>query len=154
MDLSGKATEEKYADIIHQERPGADIVCGSHPRMSNAERAKIFAPFEALRGHSDRLAVETGKLLRRNRIELSEEESQILSDKLCQVEKGMEIEAVYFIPDDPGSSLGCYTRIEGKVSSVDPVFRALRIGSTTIRFDDLIDVSGENIFEPLQWDSL
>ncbi|MCD7865016.1 MAG: hypothetical protein LUG54_03190 [Clostridiales bacterium] len=55
--------------------------------MPLSERAKIFAPFAALRGHSDRLSEETGKLLKREKMEVSEEKAEILSGKLLRVKK-------------------------------------------------------------------
>lgn len=36
----------KYDDIIHLPRPES-----KHPHMSNSDRAKIFSPFAALKGH-------------------------------------------------------------------------------------------------------
>lgn len=35
-----------YEDLIYQKRPAS-----SHPRMDRKDRAKIFAPFAALRGY-------------------------------------------------------------------------------------------------------
>lgn len=45
-----------YEDIINMEYPwkGKDTV--RHPPMSRADRAKIFAPFAALRGYEDAIA--------------------------------------------------------------------------------------------------
>ena len=51
-----------------------------HPRMSIENRAKIFAPFAALRGHSDaiedtaekRLTIRQDELMEDSRIELNE----------------------------------------------------------------------------------
>jgi hypothetical protein len=43
----------KYDDIIDMEYPLKTSDTVKHPRMSNAERAKIFAPFAALRGFDD-----------------------------------------------------------------------------------------------------
>jgi hypothetical protein len=46
-------TTHKYDDIIDMEYPLKTSDTVKHPRMSNAERAKIFAPFAALRGFDD-----------------------------------------------------------------------------------------------------
>ena len=39
---------DSYADIIMKKRPHS-----RHPRMDVAERARIFAPFAALKGYED-----------------------------------------------------------------------------------------------------
>jgi hypothetical protein len=46
-------TTHKYDDIIDMEYPLKTSDTVKHPRMSNAERAKIFAPFAALRGFDE-----------------------------------------------------------------------------------------------------
>ena len=51
----GRIVSQKYADILHLERPEPSA---KHPRMSVANRAKIFSPFAALRGFDDELAEE------------------------------------------------------------------------------------------------
>ena len=45
----------KYKDIINMERPvhDGDEFEAKHPRMSRQARAKIFAPFAALKGHDE-----------------------------------------------------------------------------------------------------
>ncbi|HBZ03364.1 MAG TPA: hypothetical protein DEO83_06080 [Lachnospiraceae bacterium] len=51
-----------YADIIDKERPvhNGDDFEAKHPRMPREARAKIFAPFAALKGHNEALE-ETGR---------------------------------------------------------------------------------------------
>ena len=48
------ATEE-YKDIIDKERPvhNGDEFEARHPKMSRENRAKIFAPFAALKGYEE-----------------------------------------------------------------------------------------------------
>jgi hypothetical protein len=43
----------EYEDIIDLEYPLKTSDTIKHPRMSNAERAKIFASFAALKGYED-----------------------------------------------------------------------------------------------------
>ncbi|MCD8111112.1 MAG: hypothetical protein LUE14_13685 [Clostridiales bacterium] len=149
--------EEKYKDIINRTWPADPDIFLEHPRMPLSERAKIFAPFAALRGHSDRLSKETGKLLKSEKIELSEEEAEILSGKMLQVKKGMEVTVVYFEPDSPGGSTGYYVSLAGKVAVFDPIYRMIRIAAgeigekgeitKTVKFDDMIDISGKDIVD-------
>ncbi len=46
---------EKYKDIINKERPrhDGDEFEARHPHMSREQRAKIFAPFAALKGYEE-----------------------------------------------------------------------------------------------------
>ena len=55
------ATEE-YKDIIDKERPvhDGDEFEARHPKMSRENRAKIFAPFAALKGYEEAID-ETAK---------------------------------------------------------------------------------------------
>ncbi|MCR4609855.1 MAG: hypothetical protein K5750_09220 [Eubacterium sp.] len=50
--MDRQATRQKYRDIIDKERPVHvdDHFSSVHPKMDPYERAKIFAPFSALRG--------------------------------------------------------------------------------------------------------
>lgn len=51
----GRRTAQKYADILHEERPCSAESLRRHPRMPLLNRAKIFAPFAALRGYEEEL---------------------------------------------------------------------------------------------------
>lgn len=151
------AAEEKYKDIINKRWDDDPAFFRKHPRMSLQDRAKIFAPFAALRGHGDRLSQETGKLLKSKRIELSEEEAAVLSDKLLQITKGMEITVVYFEADSAGGDTGYYISLTGKVAEFDTVYRIIKIATgessdkgeiiQTVKFDDLLDVTGKDIVD-------
>ncbi len=46
---------EEYKDIINKSRPehNGDDFEARHPRMSQENRAKIFAPFAALKGYEE-----------------------------------------------------------------------------------------------------
>ena len=48
-------TTDKYNDIINKERPqhDGDEFEARHPKMSLENRAKIFAPFAALKGYEE-----------------------------------------------------------------------------------------------------
>lgn len=45
----------KYDDIIDMDYPLKQHDVVKHPPMSKADRAKIFSPFAALRGHGEAL---------------------------------------------------------------------------------------------------
>ena len=63
-------------------------------RNNYAERAKIFMPFDALKGFKEALK-EKEKIVV-DRIELSEEEKDKLIYKLDNLKKGMLVKLVYY----------------------------------------------------------
>ena len=65
---------DRYDDIINLPRPES-----KHPHMSNADRAKIFSPFAALKGHTE--AIQQKEVLRVSRIDLSDRNRPPLSMK-------------------------------------------------------------------------
>ena len=147
---SREEVEYKYRDIIHAERPQNPAVLRRHPRMSIGDRAKIFAPFAALRGHGDQLLNEERKPHRQTKIELTDGQADILSKKLSKVEKGQRVGVIYFHPDT--EELGYYLTLEGQVTAFDPVFKTIKIDKKTLSFDDIIDIYGEGISE-MGWDT-
>lgn len=59
--LKGKPRHERY-----------DAFCSRHPRMDVGRRAKIFAPYDALKGFHE--AVDAKNVLYRDKADLSEED--------------------------------------------------------------------------------
>lgn len=51
----GQLVARKYADILDKSRPQTEQSLRRHPRMPVQNRAKIFAPFAALRGYEEKL---------------------------------------------------------------------------------------------------
>lgn len=54
---------KNYDDIIEKNRPEFEEIFRKYPRMTLSNRAKIFAPFSALRGHNEALSNEEQKAL-------------------------------------------------------------------------------------------
>lgn len=147
---TGLETARKYADILHMERPQSEESRRKHPRMTLQNRAKIFSPFAALRGYDEQLAEEKQRTERVTKRILTEEEMSGLSDKLMQVTKGMTITVRYFVEDTAHPEIpdvGNYVTITGEVESIDPVFRTLQIAKVVVAFEDLVEVSGDEIME-------
>lgn len=144
----GKRSARKYADIIHLERP-----VSKRPKMDLTHRAKIFSPYDALRGFDEAIDDTAGQSNRVQKVILSEEETSALSGKLLKVKKGMKLSAKYFAADSDG--LGNYRTAEGIVSRIDPTGQTIELEEnqpdttggklekvlpTVIRFDDLLDI--------------
>lgn len=99
-------------------------------------RAKQFVPFAAVKGYEEALRAKEKIVV--EKIELSEERKAELDFKLHQIRKNDMITVVYFHKDE-------YIRIEGMVSRLDADARVLKIVNTKIPFDDIYDLSGENL---------
>lgn len=136
----GRAVQNKYGKILHASRPEPPH---DHPRMPISNRAKIFSPFAALRGYEDEIASE-GSHLKGNRIELSEEGKEALSQKISQLRKGQKVTIRYFTD-------GYYEDVVGVLDAVDTINKELRIYTgfindtgkelpTIIAFEDIIEI--------------
>ena len=142
---AGRATAQKYSDILDKQRPTPSY---KHPKMSLSNRAKIFSPFAALRGYDEEIKSEALQLQLITKPELSDEDKEKLSDKLLQIRKGMTITVSYFrsstrsttptstTPTSPDLSnfstpveigAGHITTITATVDAVDPITHTLRL---------------------------
>ena len=131
----------KYDDIIHLSRPES-----KHPHMSNSDRAKIFSPFAALKGHTE--AIHEKETPRVNRIDLSEEMAAALNKKLLFLEKGQHVSVTFFISDpgpngSGGTADGMYIVHAGTIRRIDSIARILEIDNYKINFDDILDITPE-----------
>lgn len=136
----GKEVQYKYADLLPLSRPEP-----IKPRMSIANRAKIFSPFAALRGYEDEIASEGKDHLKGKQIELSEEQKELLGNKIGQLRKNQLVKVKYFTD-------GYYEDLPGRVDSVDAINKELRIYTgvtntigkelpTIIPFEDILEVN-------------
>ena len=48
-------------------------------------------------------------------------------------------------PETP--AVGNYITLTGKADRIDPVFHTLQVGETVVPFEDLVEVSGDEIME-------
>lgn len=103
-----------------------------------ADRAKIFLPFDALKGFRQALKDKERVLVKKKL--LSQEEKEKLSKKISQIKKGIIIKITYFENDE-------YIELEGMVSKVDFAYKNVVIVTKKIIFDDILDIVSENIKE-------
>lgn len=99
-----------------------------------ADRAKIFAPFDALRGFREALAAKEHIAV--PRIELSEEAKDELDRKIREIQMSAMVTVVFFHSGD-------YVKTTGMVSRLDVNCRFLQIVNTKIPLDDIYDIQGE-----------
>lgn len=114
-------------------RPASKTI---RPKMERQDRAKQFMPFAALKGYPE--ALKKMEKIVVPRAELSEESIRLLDLKMHQVRKKDMVTVIYY-------EKGEYLKLTGMVSALDPAGRKLKIVNTCIFFEDIYDISGENI---------
>lgn len=146
-----------YLEVLLQGRPrhGMDEFTLRHPRMEQSQRAKIFAPFDALDGYgssiSEKNAAYTAK------IELDESQREEINQTLLRLneltrtrrlarENRPRAAVTYFVLCQDRHSLafhrlGRYVTVTGTVAKVDAeITRTVKIGDATIPFDDILRI--------------
>ena len=141
-----------YDDIINMPRP----VSERYAPMSLYDRAAQFAPFAALSGYEDMVHEETRLVDRR--IELTDEEIEINSRKLCRIAEAIGsgqkpvLSITYFVPDLLKIG-GTYETIRKPIRKVDPVHQSIELeeptgyaGSwLTIPLRDILEIHGDPV---------
>ena len=127
-----------------------------HPSMPCSRRAKIFAPFDALKWFDERIAAK--EVLYEQKRRLSQSEKRELNRKLsllCRLAGGKKtqkknpplVTVTYFSPckdveNDAYGSGGTYQELTGRVTHVDPVLdKTITIDGQVIALEDIIKIS-------------
>ena len=150
----------KYLDVLKKGKPQHerfDDFSVRHPKMPPGKRAKIFAPFDALRGFN--FAISRKEVLYEDRPELSYEQQRELNRKLDILhqmtfnsrlarQNQVYIRVQFFVlcQDRQHEAFGIGGQIhtiEGYCKSVDPdVGQTLQVDDTIISFSDIIQIDG------------
>ena len=149
--VTGDAKEtHEYDDIIQRSYPLERTEATKHPRMQIEDRAKIFAPFAALKGYEEAIAAK--KKLVVPRIELSEEAKEHLDLQLGRIERILMegqhpiIKIVYFQADRASyEESGDYIQFTGMVARLDLSSRMLQIVDKRLRLEDICVIEGEDL---------
>lgn len=99
--------------------------------VNRSERAKIFMPFDALKGYRE--AIKEKQKIIVNKKELSEDDAISLSRKINQLKEGMMIKVVFYEDHE-------YICIEGILSKIKLEQRKLVIVKKIVEFDNLLSV--------------
>ena len=105
--------------------------------MNREDRAKQFAPFEALKGLRDALREKEIERERIKKKDLSDEKSAEIQKNLFKIGKGSQVILKYY-------ENGAYREIEGVVDKKDIVFMYLLINGEKISFEDLYHLELKN----------
>ena len=101
--------------------------------MTRTERAKQFAPFDAMKGLQEALRDREERHLRVERHEISEDMAERNSQVILKLERGMKVE------------IFCYCAFHdvvkhGRITDVDITFRNLKLDNERIWFDDIYSI--------------
>ena len=102
--------------------------------MPRSERAKQFAPFDALKGLQKALRLKEYEHDRMVRGDIDDETIDKISKQLQKIKKNDSIYIKYF--ED-----GYYKELQEKVKRIDVNKREVELESKTIFFDDLFDLN-------------
>ena len=152
-------TDFRYKDIAANGRPEhtkTDSFRLRHPSMDVGRRAKLFAPFDALKGFNE--AVSAKNELYVPRKELSEEEQEELNRRLAilrrmtmnsRLARGNALQITvtcYFPCTDENSDAfrvrGQYRTVKGICMRIDPESSKTLVGSTWVDFKDICRIEG------------
>ena len=155
-------TEFKYADVIRHGKPVHainDSFAVKHPAMALGKRAKIFSPFDALKGFTE--AVEAKDELYVERVELSEDECADLDKKITELqelvcngsaarENNVAVTVTHFVPcndtdNDAYGYRGQYVDTKGVLTEIDTIRRFITVDGKKILFDDILSIDKRKI---------
>lgn len=100
--------------------------------MNRTDRARQFAPFDALKGLQEALRLKEYEHERKDKGGLSEEQISEISNTLSLLQKNDDIKLKYYYD-------GHYKTIEGKCK-IDYVFQFIEINKVKIQFDDIYEI--------------
>ena len=104
--------------------------------MNKANRAAQFQQFDALKGLQEELRMREE---RRNRVakkEVSEERAEEISRELIKIQKGSNVEVIFY-------RSGSYYELTGCVFAKNDTYKYLIIGEEKIAYDDIYDIKVE-----------
>lgn len=106
--------------------------------MTRADRAKQFLPFDALKGLHEELEAREEKMSRVPKHSMTEELEEELSLVLSKIQKGTTILMVFY-------RNGHYYELQGKVGSINTIYKYLLIGEEKVFFDDIYTITIVNV---------
>ena len=103
-----------------------------------SDRARQFLPFDALSGFKKEIKKKERIIVKKK--ELSEDEIEILNQRLMLVKEGMMISIIYFDNDE-------YVKKEGIVTNIDYIYKTITIVQEKILIENIIELTSEEIPE-------
>ncbi|MGN1012389.1 MAG: YolD-like family protein [Clostridia bacterium] len=97
--------------------------------LSNVDRAKQFLPFDALKGFQSALREKEVEYV--DKIELSEEKLEEISNKLQSLKIGEKVNITYYCGNK-------YNEIIGNIKSINKIAKYIELNDTNIYFIDIL----------------
>ena len=138
--------KNRYEDILNAVPPVGQGLKG-YPPMNIPDRAKIFAPFAALKGYEEAILAKQKVVV--PRIKLSEETRYLLDQKMHLVLELLKrqqhpiLTIIYFARTGAGQDEGEYIRFTGMVGKIDETSKILHIVDLKIPLYDIYNMEGE-----------
>ena len=101
-------------------------------KMSRQDRAKQFAPFDALKGLHEAIKLKEFEHEMISKNEMSEDEIKIISAELSKIEKGDKVWVKFFRD-------GHIVVLEGD-AQIDVFEQVLKVGAFIVYFDDIKEI--------------
>ncbi len=101
--------------------------------MNREDRAKQFAPFEALTGLREALREKEIKHDRENRKEITEEKTLSITKVILSLEKGDKVKIDCF-------ESGYYITVIDKINKIDLINKFIVVGEGKVFFDDIYEI--------------
>ena len=148
----------KYMNVLRAGRPRHgrfDEFSLKHPKMDVGHRAKIFAPFDALRGFSEAVNAKDEKAeLSQDRLDAVNECLTMLSAALRGNESSaassdvvnITVSVTFFVPcrdpnNDAFGRAGQYRTVRGPLCAVDgEISRSIIVGGMRIAFENIREI--------------
>ena len=127
---------ESYEDIIGLDRPITKI-----QGMEVAHRAKIFAPFAALKGFEE--CVREKEISYETRRILSDDQNEWLNKKFCSLQNGDYVKITYFKPSLLDMMIGQYLTIEGAIEFTK-IPSMIQVNDMMISIKNVIEIENNN----------
>ncbi len=149
--------EFDYSDILAQGKPHHqkfDDFYRVHPFMSVSKRAKIFAPFSALKGFDG--AISNKNIQYQPKIMLDENVINDINDTLSKLKRltqnsriakqnGVKISVTYFVPcsdinHESYGYYGQYVTVKDICAKIDDITNTITVGNLIISLDDIFSI--------------
>lgn len=124
-----------YSDIFYKKRAQS-----TRPAMSRGDRAKIFAPFAALRGFEESAHAREKTLIPRPSV--AEDRAEQLDRRIRALRRGDTVTLTVFEPERSASQgeLGRLRTVTGTLLTIDPVNLNLLLTTGKVPISQVLDV--------------
>ena len=112
------------------------------PRMPRLNRAKLFAPYDALKPFESTVHAKDTVYVRRK--ELSEFAQECLDQRLRCLERGDVVTVTWFQATATDRNSGQYVTCTGTVTKIDRIYRVIFLDKQAIPVRDIQDLCGED----------